>query len=83
MDPLPSTFLTRTHLADEHVRLVKVAAVELWRLSGNIFDFDAHLLALACRVHLLVVVLDGRHDSQVHELSNTKRDGERERENEE
>ena len=47
-----------TYLADQHVCLVKVAAVELGRLPGNVLNFDAHLLALACGLDLFVVALD-------------------------
>lgn len=70
----PHSLATQTHLADQHVRLVKVAAKQFGRLSGNVLDFDAHLLALACGIHLLVVALDGRHNTQVHELQGRGKD---------
>lgn len=57
-----------TYFAGQYVGFLEVAAEHLWRLAGNRLDFNAHLLALACALHLLVVALDGRHDADVEEL---------------
>lgn len=45
-----------------------MSAEHLGRLSRDGFDFDAHLLALARRLHLLVVDLDRCHYTQLDEL---------------
>lgn len=57
-----------THLANEHVGLVEVAAEHFRGLAGDRLDLDAHFHALAGRRHVLVVALDRRHTAEIFEL---------------
>ena len=56
------------YLADKQVVVVKMSAVEPWRISAQRLDLDAHLDALACNLNRLVVCLNAGDHSYVQEL---------------
>lgn len=55
------------YLAVHGLRVVELASVRERRV-GVVGELDGHLRPLLGRVHLLAVVLDARHTTQVEEL---------------
>ena len=56
------------YLADKQIFLIEMPSEHFGRLSRDGVDLDADLLALASRLHLLVVGLYARDDAKFKEL---------------